>query len=267
SYLNEGGYVLNFTNDSFRRFIVESIDIDPYIEYGNMSKGKLLTAVYENIENHKLITLTQNFVEEIQLLKASTEDKLEDVFFEYEEIDLNRKIKEYERKLKVLNDILNKYSNTISLNLNIEVMTYTNIYDLKRTVEDCFKDEQYLNGLDRLHTLFHSYLIEVCKKNHIDYHKAGNEKERYSMDSLYNKVINNFISNKLIVSEVTGIILQSNKQVMRVFNEARNNHSRSHPTEQWIVENEARYINSVVIATIHLLDYLIENTETKNSSI
>lgn len=260
SYLNEGGYVLEFTNDSFRRFIIESIDIDPYEEYGQISKGKLLTEIYlDDIGDNKLFRLTSDILEEIERLKSLEEEKEEFYFTDNEKINSQKYIKSYEKKIEVLTNILEKNSTDLSININMAVMTYTNIHELKKTVEECFRDNQYLNGLDRLHTLFHSYLIEICKTYDIEFHKKGNEKDRYSMDSLYNKVVNYFISKDAITSDVTVIILQSSKPMMKAFNDARNNHSKSHPTEQWILENEARYINGIVINTIQLMDTIMRN--------
>lgn len=260
NYLNEGGYVLEFTNHSFRRFIIESIDIDPYEEYGQISKGKLLTEIYfGDIDDNKLLQLTSDLLDEIERLKELEKEKEEFYFTDYDEMKSQKNIESYEKKIEVLTNILQRNSTDLSININMEVMTYTNIHELKKTVEDCFRENQYLNGLDRLHTLFHSYLIEICKTYDIEFHKKGNEKDRYSMDSLYNKVVNYFISKDAITSDITVIILQSSKPVMKAFNDARNNHSKSHPTEQWILENEARYINGVVINTIQLLDTIMRN--------
>jgi len=45
--LNDGGYVLDFTNATYQQFIVEKTGSDLYTKYG-MSKGKNLEAIVSN---------------------------------------------------------------------------------------------------------------------------------------------------------------------------------------------------------------------------
>lgn len=55
-------------------------------------------------------------------------------------------------------------------------------------------------------------------------------------------------------------VLNNSKGIIKSFNDSRNNFSKSHPSEQWLSEHEARYINSIVITTITLLDSILKPT-------
>ena len=47
----ETGYVLDFTNDTYQRFVADTINIDVYKKYHNLSKAKILRAIMDDCDN------------------------------------------------------------------------------------------------------------------------------------------------------------------------------------------------------------------------
>jgi hypothetical protein len=64
--LNAGGYVLNFTNATYRQFIFEKTGVDLYEQYG-MSKGKNLEAI---VSNESDITVGNLLLELLRYMQA-----------------------------------------------------------------------------------------------------------------------------------------------------------------------------------------------------
>lgn len=97
-YFNDEGYVLNFNNNSFAKFIDDILVFDPYIKYGNMSKGKLLTAIYDNENDVNLFKLTSGLLIETETLKKIEEEKL-DFINDMEGSQIRKIIAEYNKKI------------------------------------------------------------------------------------------------------------------------------------------------------------------------
>jgi hypothetical protein len=47
----ETGYVLDFTNYTYQRFVADTINIDVYKKYHNLSKAKILRAIMDDCDN------------------------------------------------------------------------------------------------------------------------------------------------------------------------------------------------------------------------
>src|SRR5699024_9037541 len=140
--------------------------------------------------------------------------------------------------------ILQNYSEEMKLDIFIDKSLYTNLNELKKDVENYFKSQRYLNGLDRLHTLFHGYLIQRSNSLNIPFLNPKGHREPQNV--IYNKIVKYLINTKKIKSEVTINVLNNSKVIIESFNDSRNKFSKSHPSEQWLSEHETRYINSIV---------------------
>lgn len=256
-YFNDGGYVLNFNNNSFAKFIYDTLGFDPYIKYGDMSKGKLLTAMYDNEDDVNLSKLTSELLVETETLKKIEEEKL-DFIDDIEETQIRKRISEYDKKINKVKEVFQNYSEEMKLDIFIDKSLYTNLNELKEDVENYFKSQRYLNGLDRLHTLFHGYLIQRSNSLNIPFLNPKGHRE--PLNVIYNKIVKYLINTKKIKSEVTIDVLNNSKVIIESFNDSRNKFSKSHPSEQWLNEHEARYINAIVISTITLLDSILKPT-------
>ncbi len=255
NYFNDRGYVLDFSTPDFTIFIDNLLGFNPFFKYGNISKGKVLKELYLNENDTDVLRLTSALLERTKRLKEDTEEKIEFSFYESTET-LEKALLDYERKIRKCEKIINSYSN-INHNIEIDLTSsiYKNLQDLQDSVNNHFSEGKFLEGLDRLHTLFHSYLIQKAIDIGVPYQKQS--QKRLSIDTIYNNIFNYLNGNSLIQSDVTREIMKNSKSTFTAFNNARNKQSKSHPTFQWINDDEARYINSVVIATINLLDTIV----------
>lgn len=76
----------------------------------------------------------------------------------------------------------------MKLDIFIDDSIYTNLNELKEDVENYFKNQRYLNGLDRLHTLFHGYLMQRSGALNIPFLNPKGHRE--SLDVIYSKIFN-----------------------------------------------------------------------------
>jgi hypothetical protein len=80
-----GGYVLNFTNSSFQRFIFDSLKVDIYKKYGNLSKAKILRRIFDEYDDIQVGKLFLQLLEYKREHLIITEDEKE-LFFKCVEI-------------------------------------------------------------------------------------------------------------------------------------------------------------------------------------
>lgn len=73
---NGPGYVLNFSNNSFKEFVLNIIDINVYKNYPNLSKMKILKSIirdYDDITVGKLLLSLLRYMKECDLLLSEDE--------------------------------------------------------------------------------------------------------------------------------------------------------------------------------------------------
>lgn len=245
---NNEGYVLNFSNATFTSFILETLDFDPYDKYGNMSKGKLLTRIIEEVDDKKCILLANRLLEE-----AKNElERINDRDYFLLDDNNNKFTRTYEILIEKTETILRKYDIVTNIDINFSSDKYTNINDLQENVNLHFHKGLYDQATATVHTLFHSYLSQKCLELGLNPYKK--DEHLLSLDSLFNKVVNAIHERKLIKSELTRLILLNSKDIFKFFNSARNWESPAHPAEKWLTKNEAYYVISIIITTIKLLD-------------
>lgn len=80
-----GGYVLNFSNAAFQRFVHDSIEIDIYKKYGGLSKAKILRAIIDEYDNVLVGKLFLQLLEYKKLHMEISNDERE-LFFKCIEI-------------------------------------------------------------------------------------------------------------------------------------------------------------------------------------
>jgi len=77
-FLNNGGYVLDFTNRTFQEFIYEKIQVDVYSIYPNLSKGKILREIlknYDDITVGKLLLEFLRYMQAKDMINDTNKDK------------------------------------------------------------------------------------------------------------------------------------------------------------------------------------------------
>lgn len=73
----EKGYVLDFTNYTYKRFIEDAINIDVYKTYNNLSKAKILRAIMEDYDNVTVGKLLLELMQYMQARELVTDDRKE----------------------------------------------------------------------------------------------------------------------------------------------------------------------------------------------
>lgn len=73
----ERGYVLDFTNYTYQRFVVDTINIDVYKKYHNLSKAKILRAIMDDCDNVTVGKLLLGLMQYMQARELVTGEKKE----------------------------------------------------------------------------------------------------------------------------------------------------------------------------------------------
>lgn len=241
---NGAGYVLDFSDKTFRTFVgdVTGIDVDQEKYKTNGSSkanrlatfikaeedhivGKLFRALYE----HKLATNKQSGAE-INGIEF-------DEFYKVSERLLTGKIVEHIDAIQAIND--DKDFN-----------------QLAKLIRDSIEKNEPEAALDRLHTFMFKFIRELCNRHNINYEKEEN------LNSTYGKYIKGIKTKGFIKSEMAEKIIQYSFQVMQAFNDIRNNKSFAHDNPV------LNYDESVLIfANITASVKFIQAMEAKNKVI
>lgn len=73
----ERGYVLDFTNYTYQRFVADTINIDVYKKYHNLSKAKILRAIMDDCDNVTVGKLLLGLMQYMQARELVTGEKKE----------------------------------------------------------------------------------------------------------------------------------------------------------------------------------------------
>lgn len=212
----EGGYVLDFTNNSFNTFILESINIDiyddKYQDYG-ISKANRLRAFWHKESNFLVGTLILKMLEytkEVRLLQGNFFTHSEEIIFNYcEKIGNKYKSDSIVEEIEVLKE-------------NLEDV---NINYLVKSIKDSINNNEPEVALDRLHTYVIKHFRTLCDKHSID-----NNKDE-PLNSIFGKYVKYLINTGIIESQMTERILKSSISILDAFNDIRNNKSLAHDNE------------------------------------
>lgn len=228
----EGGYVLDFSNASFKRLIFDAIKIDIYNEkysdYGD-SKAKRLRCFWHKESNLLVANLLECLLE-----YYSDEGKINE-----ETLSLYQSCKKIVEELKENNndiEILNKIDDD-----NFEL--------LLQSIEHSIRIGEPVLALDRLHTYMIRYIKKICKKHEI----ICSDTE--PLNSCFGKYIKFLNNNKLIESEMSKVILKNGISIMDKFNYVRNNKSFAHDNDV-LNNNESMFIYRTIVNIINFIDII-----------
>ena len=129
---------------------------------------------------------------------------------------------------------------------------------LKTEIIWYIKDEKYIESLDRIHTLFHAYLLEVCDQLNIE------KNRRETIDALLWKVKKNLIdSQKILVPSFLDHTITKIIWILEKFHNVRNNESLAHPNIL-LSYNDAKFVVGLISACLWYIDSIINNLNIKN---
>lgn len=205
-----GGYVLWFSNRTFRDFFISTVDIDIYDgSWGEqpLSKANLLRSFWENASDAQVASVNREL---LGVWYALVEHKSDTDILLYQEcVDIN---------------------SVLFGNLTVKNIGALSQIDTDGTIEAIIKDIKHnieTNNpeltLDRLHNYLVKYGRKLCIKHGIDYQDNDTLN---SIFGLYNKWLHD---NELLESKMSSKIIGSAVKLFEDYNYVRNNQSAAHP--------------------------------------
>lgn len=235
-----GGYVLDFSDRTFREFVMENVAIDISGQKYNRasgSKANRLRAFWEKESNFLVAKLLYALIEYWHAIKQNLGSKIEEseIFLQLDCLNIAHRLK----------------SN--SLGENIEAIQPNtdekSFHQLATSIREDIEGNKPEVALDRLHTFVVKYVRELCDKHGINYDKNK------PLHSFFGEYVKALKSKKLIESEMTERILKSSISILESFNDVRNNNSYAHNT-QLLNHNESLLIFRNISSIIEFLQHI-----------
>jgi len=224
-----GGYVCDFSDRTFREFILENIGVDVFSEQFSYeaepnykaSKAKRLRHFWKN-ESDKTTYKLLNALYEYWIAKKEISGTLT-----VETNKLAERCKKIIIRLKEnnTNDDLEAFTENLNADESLELLAVA--------IKDSIKKGVPVEALDRLHTYIVRFLRILLKK-----HKVAFE-DKDPLHSLWGSYIKILNSKGVIKSEMVSIILKP--KIAESFNDVRNNQSLAHDNE-FLNPNESRLV-------------------------
>ena len=233
----KSGYVLDFTDNSFKDFVKKSIDIDIYkedfiskveAEYPSSSKKNILKYLWNNESDDKVFKLVSDLINYYDLIYEDSDDEL---------LEKAKQIIENtpQQNLKIANDFSEE-----------------RIKELEKEINKNIDEGKYIFAIDRLHTFMQNYLRTISDLHKIEFQK----KDR--IDELFKGYMKFIKSKGYVESKLTKTILRSNLSTLNEFNEVRNHKSYAHDNE---VLNNLE--SQLIVNNIINIAYFISRIEEK----
>jgi hypothetical protein len=207
------GYVLEFSNNTFQTFVLESVGIDIYdskYDFQSGSKANRLRAFWNKESNYQVGKLTCDILEYWRTKKITSYTEISKPEQElYDEC--------YKIAIRLKQDVVVE---------NIEVIQGKDddrdFKLLAKLIRDSIERNEPETALDRLHTYIFKFVRQLC-----DLHKIEYTKEE-SLNAIFGKYVKHIINTGLIESAMSEKILKYSINVLEAFNDVRNNKSLAH---------------------------------------
>jgi hypothetical protein len=241
-----GGYVLDFSDRTFKEFIVDNTNIDIYNEkynYASGSKANRLRCFWRIEPNQLVGTIISCLLDYWKTKKAIDNEEIlrpdQDLFDECKKISERLNIEGTVENI----DVIKPYSDEKDFSV------------LAKTIRESIEKNEPESALDRLHTYVTKYIRGLCDKHKITYEKET------PLHSLLGGYIKYLSQNNLIKSEMTDRILKSPISILDSFNKVRNDQSFAHDN-QILNYSESILIFNNIANSIRFIES-IENTDNK----
>jgi|SRR6185312_2011076 len=210
------GYVLDFSNRTFREFIHDSVgmDIDDSRIGGSGSKAWRLRHFWSEQPDYVVGKLLKDMIESVTV-------DCGDESFGTIRYGVRRSSVQKTQCMKIAERLLQ--SAPVSDTNVIAVLSRREEFDrLAAGVMDSINKNDPESGLDRLHTFTITYVRLLCDKYGIPVDRDE------PLHSLMGKYVKKLKERDLIESQMTERILKSSISVLEYFNDVRNNMSLAH---------------------------------------
>ena len=208
----KGGYVMDFSDRTFREFIGEAVGLDIDNEkyhYSSNSKANRLRQFIKVESNYTFGKLLSAFCD-YWLSKVHTGeiDPIDDENLYKECLIIAEKLKQ---------ESIVEHIDAIQPNVDDPDFKL-----LAKSIRESIEKNEPEAALDRLHTFTFRYLRELCNKHQISCEKSD------SLNAVFGKYVKFLIENKHIESAMAEKILKYSINVIGAFNDIRNNKSFAH---------------------------------------
>lgn len=238
------GYVLDFSDRTFREIIgsIVNIDIDdPKYKTSGTSKAKRLRSFIESESDYTVGKLFKG----LHTYKIKEYGRRE---IKVNDIDATDFVKIADRLLegKIIEHI-------DAIQANNEDKDF---HQLAKLIKESIEKNEPETALDRLHLFLIKFLKELCSSHGVTYDQDE------LVNSLYGKYVKAIREKGFITSEMTDKILKFSFQVIQAFNDIRNNKSFAHDNPI-LNYDESVLIFSNVSSTVKF----IQGIEAKHANI
>ncbi len=236
----EYGYVLDFSDRTFREFILEKTGIyidDLKYKKNGTSKANRLRTFWEIEPNHIVSVLLGELILHVIDKGEKPEEK--------ELIEKCQRIVQRLAESAPVPEIEVIQPNTAERDFAI----------LAKSVKDAIEKNEPETGIDRLHTYLMKFLRALCQKHGVAVDK---QKPLHSLAGEYLKCLK---KKGLIESEMTELIMKSSISILDAYNRVRNNQSLAHDN-RLLNYNESLLIYNQITSIIKFIQK-IENIGTK----
>lgn len=208
----EGGYVLDFSNNSLRQFVNDNVRLDiydnKYDKYGD-SKAKRIRAIWDVESDYLIGKLLKSFIS----------------YYKAKQI-----VNPY--NFNASKDLEQSCEKIVERLLREEVSSHTDLitplYDesdfskLATNIKEYIEKNEPELALDRLHTFYVKFIRGICTRHQIVYTNSE------SLNAIFGKYIKHLESLNIIESDMTIAILKYSINLLEKYNDVRNNKSFAH---------------------------------------
>src|SRR5690554_2004275 len=209
----KSGYVMDFSDRTFKEFVGDAVGIDIYDEkynYETGSKANRLRGFWSEESNYNIAILLEELLE-------YWFDQAQSGEINYDRADENnyRDCIGIVQKLKAENPV----ENIDAIQANTDDRTFK---ILAESIRENIEKNEPEKGLDRLHTFTIKYVRQLCDNHQVDYEKET------PLHSLFGGFVKKIVKDGLVESAMTERILKSSISILEAFNGVRNNQSFAH---------------------------------------
>ena len=241
----ETGYVLDFSNRTFREFILDSVGIDIYDDkynYWSGSKANRLRAFW-NLEQDAIVgKLLMDLLEYWGLMRDQPPSPYERSLY-----DGCWRIASRLKETPLVEgyEVLESYADV------------ENFASLMNAIRESIERNEPETALDRLHTFVVKYIRQLCDKHEIPYDR------KTPLHGLFGSYVKYLRSNGLLESQMAERILKSSVRIIQDFNHVRNDKSLAHDNPL-LNRNESILIFNFVASTIRFIEALEKEIAEKS---
>lgn len=208
----KSGYVMNFSDRTFREFVGEAVGLDIDNEkyhYGSNSKANRLRAFMKLESNYVFGKLLSAFCDYWASMVQTGE--IESGGFENLHNECLR-IAERLKQESIVENISAIQPNSDDRDFKL----------LAKSIRESIEKNEPEVALDRLHTFTFRYVRELCEKHEINFEKSE------SLNAVFGKYVKFLAENNHLESVMAEKILKYSINVIEAFNDIRNNKSLAH---------------------------------------